>query len=194
MRTKFITILLGCLTFALLVALLVLTMTGEPAYAQASSLASNICLSPIEGPVVGQPMIGVDLPALEREIWWGLNRERLKAHLFPLGLRRDLTSVAIYRSRDMIERGYFSHQMPGGKMVWDLLDEKGISGPYSYVGEIIARTEINDAAQIVKAWMDSPAHRYILTRGYYTWVGVGLATDPNGKKYITAIFMGESNR
>ena len=49
------------------------------------------------------------------------NRDRAMAGLPPLTVDPALTSVARWRSKDMIDRDYFSHSIPGYGKVWDKL-------------------------------------------------------------------------
>ena len=49
------------------------------------------------------------------------NRARASAGLKSLRVDSTLTSVARWRSKDMIVRNYFSHDIPGYGKVWDCL-------------------------------------------------------------------------
>ena len=53
------------------------------------------------------------------------NRSRASVGLKALRVDPDLTSIARWRSKDMIERDYFSHTIPGYGKVFNKLDETG---------------------------------------------------------------------
>ena len=63
------------------------------------------------------------------------NRARANAGLRSLRVDSTLTSVARWRSKDMIDRNYFDHTIPGYGKVWDKLNAIGYC--YNLAGENI---------------------------------------------------------
>ena len=63
------------------------------------------------------------------------NRARASAGLKALKVDSTLRSVARWRSKDMIDRNYFSHDIPGYGKVWDKLNAIGYC--YNVAGENI---------------------------------------------------------
>jgi uncharacterized protein YkwD len=91
-----------------------------------------------------------------------------------------LVQAARRHAADMASRGYFEHRSPSGTDAGDRVAATGYD--WSSYGENIARGQ-DDAAEVVRDWMDSPSHREnILTCGYRE-VGVGRAYDSDRKAY-----------
>ena len=85
------------------------------------------------------------------------NRARANAGLRALKVNSTLTSVARWRSKDMITRDYFSHDIPGYGKVWDKL--AAIHYCYNLGGENIGWNNYPDdlaTAAIQSAFMASP--------------------------------------
>jgi len=124
-------------------------------------------------------------------MWEGINGERANAGLSPVAIDGRLVDLARERSNDMMTRGYFSHTTPEGKMVFDLLDARGIYSPYA--GENLARSNAEDSQVVqlaLSGFMNSPTHRKIVLSPHYTYLGIGQATSPEGIKYFTLVFIG----
>jgi uncharacterized protein YkwD len=76
------------------------------------------------------------------------------------------------------------------------LDEKGPNdrvrdGGYKYesMAENLAVAEQGAALEdIMKKWMASKGHRANILEAEYTEIGVGIASDKDGKSYLTQIF------
>jgi len=98
-----------------------------------------------------------------------------------------LVVLARQRSKDMVERGYFSHTTPDGKTIFDMLDSLSVPSPYA--GEILARTT-GPTEGIMDAFLASPSHSHVIFNSHYTRIGVGDTVDTNGVRYITVIFVG----
>jgi uncharacterized protein YkwD len=104
------------------------------------------------------------------------------------------------RSQDLIERNYFSHQVPPcGQYVWPALKEYGIQ--YTRAGENIGYNnypEGQSVGQINTAFMNSPEHRANIL-GDYNQAGFGAWAAPgswsgggsaiNGAIMYTEIFV-----
>jgi hypothetical protein len=100
-------------------------------------------------------------------------------------------AMARARSADMIAKDYFSHTMPDGRNVFDVIAASGIAW-YS-AGEIIAWNNYPmefTASTANHQWMNSPGHKAIVISTDFNYVGVGLAVDATtGKKMWTAIYL-----
>jgi uncharacterized protein YkwD len=124
-----------------------------------------------------------------------INAERAQAGVGPLHMDATLNVIAQARSRDMIARHYFSHHMPGGGMVFDILDRDHVS--YEMAGENIALNNYIDfypMAQTVRQTnmdlMNSPDHRANLLEPKYTAIGLGMALEKSsGKLIVTEVFV-----
>jgi len=78
--------------------------------------------------------------------------------------------VAFEHSRDMVLRGYFSHDTPEGVTPAERLSAAGIR--FSVAGENIAFGYLN-ADAVLQAWLDSPDHRANIEYPGFTHHGVG---------------------
>ena len=124
-----------------------------------------------------------------------INAERARAGAGPLRVDTTLNAIAQARSQDMIARHYFSHHIPGGGMVFDILDRDHV--PYEMAGENIALNNYIDfypMAQTVRQtntdFMNSPDHRANLLEPKYTELGLGMAFEKSsGKLVVTEVFV-----
>jgi uncharacterized protein YkwD len=117
----------------------------------------------------------------------GAVREALLCEIGALRERRDLRrlrpsaeleSAAGLHATDMVQRRYFSHTSPGGGDLADRARRSGFAreGCSWRVGEVLAwgigrRTT---ARRTVRAWMESPGHREILTANRFGRIGLGM--------------------
>jgi uncharacterized protein YkwD len=117
------------------------------------------------------------------------NRSRAAAGLKSLKVDATLTSVARWRSKDMIERDYFSHDIPGYGKVFKKLDAKGFC--YKVAGENIGWNTYPDdvATQTVHdMFMDSSGHRKNILGKSWDVIGIGAYKGSDGKKMWTVLF------
>ena len=117
------------------------------------------------------------------------NRSRASAGLKALKVDSTLKSVARWRSKDMIDRDYFSHTIPGVGKVWDRLSDIGYC--YNVAGENIGWNNYPDdiaTAAIHSMFMDSSGHRANILGKTWDVVGIGAYKGPTGKKMWTVIF------
>ena len=127
--------------------------------------------------------------ASERELIALTNRSRAAAGLRSLRVDSTLTSVARWRSKDMIDRDYFSHDIPGYGSVFKRLDSKGYC--YHVAGENIGWNTYPDdqaTAAIHQMFMDSPGHRANILGKAWDRIGVGAYKGSDGKKMWTVLF------
>src|SRR5205085_10532514 len=124
-----------------------------------------------------------------------INAERAQAGVGPLHVAATLTAVAQARSQDMIARHYFSHHIPGGRMVFDILDRDHVQ--YEMAGENIALNNYIDFYPLARTvrqtntdLMNSPDHRANLLEPKYTEIGLGMAFEnSSGKLIVTVVFV-----
>ena len=127
--------------------------------------------------------------AAERELVALTNQARAAAGRRSLRVDSVLTGLARWRSKDMITRGYFSHQIPGGGTVFDVMQRKGYC--FKLAGENIGWNSYPDdiATQAVqKQFMSSSGHRRNILGSAWDVVGIGAYKGPTGKKMYTVIF------
>ncbi|MFB4169960.1 SafA/ExsA family spore coat assembly protein [Virgibacillus sp. JSM 102003] len=110
----------------------------------------------------------------EQEVIRLVNKERAEAGLPALKYDWELARVAKYKSRDMNNVGYFSHNSPTYGSPFTMMKDFGIS--YKSAGENIARGQAS-AEEVVNAWMNSPGHRKNILNENYTHIGVGYVDD-----------------
>ncbi len=124
-----------------------------------------------------------------------INAERKDAGVGPLTLDDALDGIAQARSQDMVDRHYFSHQIPGGGMVFDILDRAHLQ--YEMAGENIALNNyINfypmtgTIQQTNTDLMNSPEHKANLLEPKYSRLGLGLTFEQgSGKLILTEVFV-----
>ena len=117
------------------------------------------------------------------------NRARANAGLKSLKVDSTLRSVARWRSKDMIQRDYFSHTIPGYGKVWDKLNAIGYC--YRVAGENIGWNNYPDdlaTAAVQQAFMNSSGHRANILGKAWDVIGIGAYKGPTGKKMWTDLF------
>jgi uncharacterized protein YkwD len=117
------------------------------------------------------------------------NRARANAGLKALKTDSTLTKVARWRSKDMITRDYFSHDIPGYGRVFDKLSDIGYC--FKLAGENIGWNNYPDdvaTAAIQKMFMDSSGHRENILNSRWDAIGVGAYKGSDGKKMWTVLF------
>ena len=113
------------------------------------------------------------------------NAERARHGLAPLTTDARLAAAAQAHSADMVRRGFFAHENPDGKQVWD----RAVAAGYAYrkVAENIAAGQ-RTAEQVVRGWMESPGHRANILDRDLTQIGVGRAEGGSYDVYWTQVF------
>lgn len=114
------------------------------------------------------------------------NAERAKVGAPPLKANTDLNKLATMKSKDMVEKDYFSHQSPTYGSPFDMMKTYGIS--YMYAGENLAINQDADGAH--NAWMKSEGHRKNILNPDFTEIGIGLYPKGNGSYTYTQMFIG----
>jgi uncharacterized protein YkwD len=107
-----------------------------------------------------------------------LNAERRHHHERALRLNRKLSLAAARHARDMVERGYFSHDAPSGQSFVQRIMSTDYVPPSAswFVGENLAwgSEERSTPRQIVRAWMASPGHRRNILAGSFREIGIAV--------------------
>ena len=124
------------------------------------------------------------MSAYELEVVRLVNAERARYGLPALAADAELSRVARYKSRDMREKGYFSHESPTYGTPFQMMKSFGIT--YRAAGENIAYGYATPA-KVVAAWMNSDGHRANILSASYTRLGVGYVADGH---YGTQMFVG----
>jgi uncharacterized protein YkwD len=130
-----------------------------------------------------------DARPIERRAFELTNSVRVENGRSPLSWDSDLCRMARDYSEKMARLGFFSHVAPDGS---DLRDRARVAGiRFRAIGENIGYNRgIDDpGASTVERWMDSSAHRSnLLGRGYRA-SAVGVFVSPDGRVYITQLFL-----
>jgi uncharacterized protein YkwD len=125
-----------------------------------------------------------------RALFDGMNARLASVGLPPLRENGYLNAIARIRSQDMAQYNYFAHTSPvSGKNAFDLMDDYGI--PFGWAGENLAKNNYpeDEFVQVAdEALWNSPSHRENITNTNYTDVGIAVAIDPTGMKYMAFIF------
>lgn len=137
--------------------------------------------SPTPQPIPASPTVN----PLIKEVVTLTNSYRTQHGLQPLTLNIDLSESAQVHSEDMALNDFFSHTGSNGTKVSDRTKSAGYES--YYVGENIAAGYI-EAEEVVRGWMNSPAHSENILNPNYTEMGVGyhyLANDTGEINYNT---------
>jgi uncharacterized protein YkwD len=113
--------------------------------------------------------------AYERQIFDMTNAFRLKNGLAVLVWDDLLAKAARGHSGDMARRGYFDHDSPDGKSVWDRLQAVGFERYARYAENIAAG--YTDAFAAFNGWVNSPGHRQNMLTDGLDMLGVGVVHD-----------------
>ncbi|WP_436796451.1 SafA/ExsA family spore coat assembly protein [Desulfuribacillus stibiiarsenatis] len=127
-----------------------------------------------------------DIKAFENEVISLTNQERQKKGLKPLIADWQVSRVARYKSVDMRDKKYFSHQSPTYGSPFDML--KSFNVQYRAAGENIAAGQTT-AREVVNSWMNSEGHRANILNANFTHIGVGYAEGGPNRHYWTQMFI-----
>jgi uncharacterized YkwD family protein/spore coat assembly protein SafA len=127
-----------------------------------------------------------NVKTLEQQVIDIVNKNRVSAGLAPLKANWELCRVARYKSQDMINKGYFSHQSPTYGSPFTMMQSFGIR--FSAAGENIAYGQ-RSPQEVMTGWMNSPGHRANIMSAVYSQIGVGVAKASNGTYYWTQEFI-----
>lgn len=145
--------------------------------------------TPVTPPVVKEPVKEnnetTQVSSVIQQVVDLTNQERAKAGLKALQIDAKLTQSAQAKSQDMKDKNYFSHTSPTYGSPFDQMKSFGVT--YRSAAENIAMGQ-RSAAEVVKAWMESPGHRANIMNPSYTHIGVGLS---DSGYYWTQQFIGK---
>ena len=139
----------------------------------------------------------------EEDLTAAINGERTARGLEPLVLDPLLNEAARAHSREMCALNYFDHnsptadeQTPMTRYLTQLADTGASCPAQVMVGEnIFYANETNGLYNISfanQSLMASPDHRRNILEPRFTRVGVGLYRDPQGRFWVTEMFLAES--
>lgn len=123
-----------------------------------------------------QPATGWDQSSAEATLWQLLNGARTNNGLAPLAKHDTLVSLARWRSKDMVDRDYFSHTVLGTNyQVYHWYDANGLS--WSSGGENIGYnngfSDADSPVKIHEGFMASSGHRANMLNPNWGHGGVG---------------------
>jgi uncharacterized protein YkwD len=132
-----------------------------------------------------QVVSGWNQGAGEATLWQLLNGARVNNGMGPLQQHATLVGLARWRSKDMIQRDYFAHEILGsGCQVYCWYDSNGLS--YVWAGENIGwnsgLADNQSAVAVHEQFMNSSGHRANVLNAAFTFGGVG-AFGADGVKY-----------
>ncbi len=100
-----------------------------------------------------------------------VNQERINNQLSPLSLSPELSTAATQKAADMFTKNYWAHISPTGVSPWQFISSSGYS--YIYAGENLAKS-FNTSEEVVKAWMNSSAHKANILKPEYKDIGISV--------------------
>ena len=136
------------------------------------------------GQVLTIPAVNSTVTAYESEVIRLVNEARVKNGLKALTANWELSRVARYKSQDMVDQRYFSHNSPTYGTPFQMIKAFGLS--YRSAGENIAYGQ-RTPQQVFDTWMNSSGHRANILNTSYTQIGVGYVANGN---YWTQMFIG----
>jgi uncharacterized protein YkwD len=159
-----------------------MTMPGKGALGVVAALVVAV----VAGGILSRSLLHSDAAparATEARVLVLFNQERAERGLKPLKIDAKLREAANSHSDDMLRRGYFSHDGPHEK--WDVRVRRYVTR--SVVAEILSQGSGFYATPkgMLKAWMNSPAHKRIILTPELRLVGLGVATGTyDGQKDV----------
>ncbi|MFA6339001.1 MAG: CAP domain-containing protein [Candidatus Paceibacterota bacterium] len=100
------------------------------------------------------------------------NKARIDNKEKSLTFNKTLNAIALKKTNDMFEKGYFEHISPSGVGVSDLAKEAGYE--YVILGENLASGDFKDDEALVDAWMASPGHRANILNSRFQEIGIAV--------------------
>lgn len=158
----------------------------------------------------------IDPYALEMRVHELINAQRVQNGLSELSWDPFLADIARGHSWDMVQRNFFEHMNPDGKLARDRGNDAGYpciivvkGGTYNGISENILEgyrasgTFVDESGTImsyrwktldeiaqtgVNGWMASPGHRENILNSRFRQEGIGVAFTDNDMLYITQNF------
>lgn len=131
-------------------------------------------------------ILGVQQSLTSQSLLDSTNRQRTSNDRGTLTIDTRLTQAAQAKAVDMVQKGYWAHNSPGGRAPWNFIADSGYG--YSVAGENLAYG-FNTADATLTAWMNSPEHRANVLSDQYRNVGFGIVNAQNfqGKPATTVV-------
>lgn len=121
--------------------------------------------------------------SLGDELAYTNNLVRAERGLSLLGRSVELDRAAQFMADELARRGTLDHTDLGGRKPWDRAESFGYRN-WEFVAENLALRS-RDAAETVSLWLGSPGHRKNLENPRVRELGVGVATGPQGRVWVT---------
>lgn len=132
-------------------------------------------------------VLGIESSVTSQQIITDTNKDRQAEGLKPLSENAALDSAAYAKAQNMFAENYWAHFSPSGQTPWDFILNSGYK--FSYAGENLAKGFYN-SDDVVKAWMNSPAHRDNLLNTNYQDIGVAVVNGTlNGQQTTLVVQM-----
>lgn len=150
---------------------------------------------------------------VERLLHTYVNRERRTRGLAPLEYNETLRDIARYHNEDMAANGYYAHTAPDGETIQDRYERFGLDcrlpaqnrtldgaevtdktivrhkvREYGTGRVVTVRTERELAAHVVREWMQSPSHEFLLLLEAAEQMGAGVYVTENDIAFATIEF------
>lgn len=136
----------------------------------------------IDKPEIDKPDDNTDLSYI-KQVANLVNKERAKAGLSPLTVKKDIESAAKVRAIETQKS--FSHTRPNGSKFTTALTESNVT--FKGAGENIAWGQ-KTPEQVMDVWMNSEGHRANILNKNFTSIGVGYETTSSGTPYWVQLF------
>jgi len=134
--------------------------------------------------IIGGSVAPTFKETLAQHVTQRTNELRVIEGLSQYGELPRLTEAANIRAREL--RTHFSHTRPNNTEWRTVLLEQHVV--HTFAGENIAQGQ-NNTTEVMRAWMDSVAHRANILSKDYTHMGVGIAIDDHGNVFWVQMFI-----
>lgn len=115
-----------------------------------------------------------------------VNPIRQEQGFLALKTNEKLTLAAQLKAQDMINRNYFEHIGPNGELPWAWLEKANYN--FSAAAENLA-IDVSQPKILVDAWLASPSHAKNILNGYFTDIGIGIASGELEGRKTTVVVM-----
>ena len=114
-----------------------------------------------------------------------VNIEREKNHLKPLKIDSRLNKIAVIKAKDMAKDKKMSHTSKKFGATFNLIKKENIH--FTKAAENIASGH-KTPEFVTERWLKSKGHRKNILERDYRFIGIGKASDNEGKLYWVQIF------
>lgn len=114
-----------------------------------------------------------------------VNIEREKNHLKPLKIDNRLNKIAVIKAKDMAREKKMSHTSKKFGATFNLIKKENIH--FTKAAENIASGH-KTPEFVTERWLKSKGHRKNILERDYRFIGIGKASDNEGKLYWVQIF------